>query len=270
MQKITPEMRKSLRMPLPPEAVTPHPTKTYLSTIKSIYVVERINDVFGLGTWTLKSEVVESGEHAIVVKAVLEIPEYGFYGEAFGGNDNADRGDAYKGSTTDALTKISAQQLEIGMDVYKGLQTGKQGGQTDVKKEHWCEKHNTAFFKRGKMLEYAHPIKDTGEWCNEIKLLPANPPTPTPAPAQSKSDSDKDFDNLQSGSKEKPSPIDEDWLDETLKLINWKETTAISYIKNTYKVVVSATLDQTLRNLPKEIVEKFYAKLKEMREVAGK
>ncbi len=33
--------------------------------------------------------------------------------------------------------------------------------------EHWCEKHQTKFFKRGKMKGYAHPIGDTGEWCNE-------------------------------------------------------------------------------------------------------
>jgi hypothetical protein len=38
--------------------------------------------------------------------------------------------------------------------------------------EHWCEKHQTHFFKKGKMKSYAHPIKDkngndTGEWCHE-------------------------------------------------------------------------------------------------------
>ena len=33
--------------------------------------------------------------------------------------------------------------------------------------KHWCEQHQTKFFKRGKMKGYAHPIGDTGEWCNE-------------------------------------------------------------------------------------------------------
>lgn len=121
MDKITDEMRAKLREPLPPEAVSQHPTKTYLSSIKSIYVVERINDVFGLGSWTLKSEVMERLEKFVVVKAILEIPGVGFYGEAYGGNDNADIGDAYKGATTDGLTKIAAQQLEIGIDVFKGI-----------------------------------------------------------------------------------------------------------------------------------------------------
>ncbi|GAG07771.1 unnamed protein product, partial [marine sediment metagenome] len=133
MENITAEMREQLREPLPPEAVSPHPTKTFLSSIKSIYVVERINDVFGLGSWTLKSEVIERLDYQkevkdkpprdvrfVVIKTILEIPGYGFYGESYGGNDNDDIGDAYKGGTTDGLTKIAAQQLEIGMYVFKG------------------------------------------------------------------------------------------------------------------------------------------------------
>lgn len=46
------------------------------------------------------------------------------------------------------------------------------------KTQHWCKDHDTAFFKKGKMKSYAHPIKDaegndTGEWCYEhIKKEP--------------------------------------------------------------------------------------------------
>jgi hypothetical protein len=201
--KITDEMRAKLRVPLPPEAVSPHPTKTYLSTIKAIYVFERLNDVFGLGSWTLKNTVIEAGEHAIVVNAVLEIPEYGFYGEAYGGNDNADRGDAYKGSTTDALTKIAAQQLEIGMDVYKGLQTGKPGAAVNPTKvnqpvtppanhptEHWCKEHNLEW-KLTKIGTYGHIIAGTQpvKWCNEPASL--KPVTENPESAAA-------FDSLKS------------------------------------------------------------------------
>lgn len=40
--------------------------------------------------------------------------------------------------------------------------------------EHWCKEHQTLFFKKGKMKDYAHPILDehgepTGKWCNEPK-----------------------------------------------------------------------------------------------------
>lgn len=52
---VTEEMRARLSAPLPPEAVTPHPTKKFLSSIKSIYVTERLNEVFGVGTWRVNT-----------------------------------------------------------------------------------------------------------------------------------------------------------------------------------------------------------------------
>ena len=42
----------------------------------------------------------------------------GTYKETYGGNDNADLGDAYKGAVTDALTKIGSW-LGIGAHVWK-------------------------------------------------------------------------------------------------------------------------------------------------------
>ena len=40
--------------------------------------------------------------------------------------------------------------------------------------EHWCKEHGVAFFKKGNMKGWAHPIVDengesTGKWCNEPK-----------------------------------------------------------------------------------------------------
>ena len=40
--------------------------------------------------------------------------------------------------------------------------------------EHWCKEHGVAFFKKGGMKGWAHPIVDengesTGKWCNEPK-----------------------------------------------------------------------------------------------------
>jgi hypothetical protein len=117
--EITLEMRTKLRKPLPPESIQQHPTKKFLSTIKAIYVVERINDVFGVGNWTIKHEIIES-DKMIVVKGTFSVAGYEISIEQFGGNDNVDRGDAYKGACTDALTKIGSY-LEIGIDVFKGL-----------------------------------------------------------------------------------------------------------------------------------------------------
>ena len=131
IKSITPEMRERLRAPLPEGSVSQHPTKKFLSSIKPIYVVERLNDVFGVGKWGIKTSdnIIVDGK-MVVGKSFLSIPEYGIEMEAFGGNDNADLGDAYKGMVTDALTKMTSY-LEIGIDVFKGL--ADKPGATDDK-----------------------------------------------------------------------------------------------------------------------------------------
>ena len=122
---------EALKAPLPPQAISQHPTKPYLSTIKAIYIVERLNEVFGLGGWKVENEFVEKAKvekftklgvkylvDMVVVKSKFKAGD--IYVEAYGGNDNDDLGDAYKGACTDALSKIGSY-LYVGMDVYKGL-----------------------------------------------------------------------------------------------------------------------------------------------------
>lgn len=139
------ELVRKLYAPLPPEAIRPHPTKEYLSSVKAIFVIERLNEVFGIGGWTYRSEVIENPGPTqvpdrrqgaapgamkdkagmIVVRVVFRVAAFGIRLEQFGGSDNEDRGDAYKGAVTDALSKI-ASYLGIAIDVYKG------GGPTKV------------------------------------------------------------------------------------------------------------------------------------------
>jgi len=141
MEKVTKEMREALRMPLPVGAVKQHPTKTFLSSIKAIYVTERLNDVFGVGSWQIKvNHVTTTDKSMVVVKVEFSIPEYGIYFECYGGNDNGgensknfDLRDAFKGATTDALTKIGSY-LEIGIDVFKGLGNAAPAPQQQPKK----------------------------------------------------------------------------------------------------------------------------------------
>jgi len=147
------DLKEILSRALPSEAVTQHPTKTYLSSIKAIYVTERFNEAFGVGKWTTKV-VVENVNHdtgMVIVKVIFEVPELKIYYESFGGNDNGgvnnknfDLGDAYKGASTDALTKIGSY-LGVGIDVFKG----KQGSSTrknsdnltpDGKEKSWLNK----------------------------------------------------------------------------------------------------------------------------------
>ncbi len=135
--KISKEQREALRKPLDPAAISQHPTKTYLSTIKAIYVVERLNDVFGVGEWNIANEVMPAmAPKWVIVKSTFTVNGYNIKIEQFGGNDNADPGDAYKGAATDALTKIGSY-LEIGIDVFKGCKDkpATNGTTTEPKKQ---------------------------------------------------------------------------------------------------------------------------------------
>jgi len=124
------QLKAELYAPLPAEAIKPHPTKTFLSTIKPIYITDRMNEVFGIGQWQTRTENILVNDNGTVVnKVVFTVPEYNISYECFGGNDNGgagskgfDLGDAFKGATTDALNKI-ASYLGIGIDVYRGKQS---------------------------------------------------------------------------------------------------------------------------------------------------
>lgn len=124
-----PLLRDRLRAPLPKEAIKAHPTKSWMSSINGAFIVERLNDCFGEEGWMARYEIIENApsQKMVVVKAIFEAEARSgrqvvgkIYREAFGGNDNPDRGDAYKGACTDALGKI-ASQLGIAGEVYKGM-----------------------------------------------------------------------------------------------------------------------------------------------------
>ena len=156
MERITDDMAAMLREPLPTAAITKHPTKTYLSSIKAIYVTERLNKVFGIGAWTTNVEPFSYDPNIgmVVVKLTFNIPHLGIHHQSFGGNDNGgvnnknfDLGDAYKGATTDALTKICSF-LEIGIDVFKGFGSNPTPPtpQTTVKSENWLTPANKVWW----------------------------------------------------------------------------------------------------------------------------
>jgi hypothetical protein len=133
MKQLSEQQLLLIKKPLPKEAVTQHPTKSNLSTIKAIYVTERLNDVFGVGSWKIKTELItpimektkitqagkERTEYTAVLKTSFKIPDYGIYYESIASSVNDDPGDACKGATTDAITKICSY-IGIGIDVFKG------------------------------------------------------------------------------------------------------------------------------------------------------
>jgi len=128
-----------LHEPLPSWAVKPHPSKKGMSTIHPMAIVDRLNDVFGIGIWNTRVEKLSSyewmqqtqkGERKVFTstsKVILDIEDYEIHLEQFGGSTNDDEGDALKGSATDGLTKI-ASYLGIGASIYKGQGNVSPGG----------------------------------------------------------------------------------------------------------------------------------------------
>lgn len=131
-KKISNEMTLALAEPLPKEALKAHPTMQGLTAINQIYIIERLNKVFGIGSWQLRDEllspIMENSkqgtkgvykDYTSLVKVTLTIPEYNIHMECIAGSTNKDEGDSAKGGITDCITKI-ASWLGIGHEVYKG------------------------------------------------------------------------------------------------------------------------------------------------------
>jgi hypothetical protein len=125
MSAISPEIREKLRASFPPEAYSKHPTKTFLTNLKAMYVVERLNDVFGLGRWNMVSDIVQQPDPKyVLMKGCLVLHDYdATVPIQYGGHPVLkphDLADSYKSAITDLISK-SASYLEIGLDMFKGL-----------------------------------------------------------------------------------------------------------------------------------------------------
>jgi hypothetical protein len=125
------EQIKKLNEPLPEWALKSHPTKSNMTVIHPMAVIDRLNEVFGVGEWHFKTDYIScnpfiqktrNGERSMymsAVKGTLTVPKHEIHIEQYGGSSNDDMGDALKGGATDALTKISSY-LGVGASIYKG------------------------------------------------------------------------------------------------------------------------------------------------------
>ncbi len=123
-KKLTPEMINALKAPMPPQSIDPHPTKSFLSTIKAYYVVERINEVLGVGRWDVPHEIISTENDYVVMKGRIVSLDYDIVvPEQYGGHalagKNTEPADGYKSAVTDILSK-SASYLGVGAEVFKG------------------------------------------------------------------------------------------------------------------------------------------------------
>lgn len=153
---LPPEIQEILKRPLPAEAIGKHPKIDGLSSIKAAFVIEQLNEAFGVGGWddhavilerTTREDIWNAGKanekkvvmHVATVQLFLTVEKYGLHKDNFGGSDNVDLGDALKGARTDALTKI-ASELGIGLEVYK---SGREAKGDELPACPGCEKTGT-------------------------------------------------------------------------------------------------------------------------------
>lgn len=194
LKEITPEMRTALRASFPDEAYKQHPTKTFLTTLKAMYVTERLNDVFGIGRWFIEDQTIERTDSYILMRGVFHSLDYNVAPIAqYGGHSttgtNVEIADGFKSALTDCTSKI-ASYLEIGIDMFKGniiVKGGKAQKEPDAKKEDdvpykvLTEKDVTAWNGKiyGKNQVYVGGVKcQVGEdQLTKLKALPKYTPS---------------------------------------------------------------------------------------------
>ena len=121
------ELTKALREDFPKEALSKDTSRGFeLTSIKAMYVIERLNDCFGIFGWCYdwRDMTSRDGEWNCIVELrvlmgddVRTIKQYG--GKRVIKNNHAD---ALKSAVTDGLTKC-ASVLGVGHSVFKGMQT---------------------------------------------------------------------------------------------------------------------------------------------------
>lgn len=121
---MTPEMMDKCREGFPTEAYSAIESKSFLTTLKAFYVTERLNDVFGMGRWSIETEVIERTADYVLMQGEFHSLDYDVaVPKQFGGHNttgkNTEIADGYKSAFTDCQSKI-ASYFEIGADMFKG------------------------------------------------------------------------------------------------------------------------------------------------------
>jgi hypothetical protein len=130
------ELYKKLTADFQPEAMSKDMSRGFeLTSIKAQYVVERLNEVFGVEGWKADYTVqLLDKEQGCIVKCIIiansENGEIVIQRSAFGGSDiKKNIGDTIKSAMTDSLSK-AASHMGIGNEVFKGKV--KVGGTTSA------------------------------------------------------------------------------------------------------------------------------------------
>jgi Rad52/22 family double-strand break repair protein len=162
------EIEKILSRPLPAEAIKP-PNNKGLSSIKTIYVTDRLNEAFGVGCWTLNAkdmgaqmwmQKTKSGEREMYTAKMhvrITLPNGSYY-ECVATSQNDDEGDASKGAISDCASKIGSW-LGIGAHIWRG----------QSQEQAWAE-WNAKYPPAKKEPTLAEAKESATAWC--YKVLP--------------------------------------------------------------------------------------------------
>lgn len=148
-------------------------------------------------TWSRRLETGDGWEARVEVYA----PDGGLRGGAEAQCDRserkwADREDHALRSMAETRATAKALRLPLGYVVaLAGYEATPAEEMPEARAEggaHWCGEHKTHWFKRGKMKNFAHPVGESGEWCNEpvgkAPQAPERPPQPTGGQASAKTE----------------------------------------------------------------------------------
>jgi hypothetical protein len=123
---LSPEQIEKLKEDFPPEALSKDNSRGFgLTSIKAAYVIERLNDVFGIDGWSYEYtpfETTPEGEVLTEVTLIIYTENIPCRIKNVGGHMMVKNrvADARKSAITDGLTKC-ASFLGIGHKVFKGL-----------------------------------------------------------------------------------------------------------------------------------------------------
>ena len=117
------KLYEQLKADFPPEAYTVDSSRGFnLTSLKAQYLVERLNEVMGIGGWSHTGEYKEiSGGVLYFGKLTLFVEDKEASHYSVGYKEyKKNIGDAYKSAKTESLSK-AASYFGIGNDMFKGL-----------------------------------------------------------------------------------------------------------------------------------------------------
>jgi len=117
---------EKLKAPFAPEALSSDISRGFtLTSVKAQYIVERLNDALGLGSWKLEGNYEKIGNGVMfhgkltveICGKTIQVENSGYAEPKENKKSNA--GDVYKSARTDCLSKC-ASWLGVANEVYKG------------------------------------------------------------------------------------------------------------------------------------------------------